>query len=1391
MKKLLTTTWIIFGCFLLLTRVSFGQDVRFARVGVKDGLSQGTIFSIYQDYKGLMWIGTRDGLNCYDSKKFTVYRNIPADSVSLFDNNIHALKEDSKRRLWVGTTAGLNLFHRQSATFSRFYVGKLLSGNGEREPSFNTIAEDSKGRVWFGSNKGLFLLQEGKVPRLELVFDPSFFPSEAVGKATRNIYHIDVDDTGKLWLSTEGGVVCLMPHEANKVSVWAIYNKGNGKLNDDHTRFAASVKPGVIWVGTKEGGINEINVSTGKVRYILAEAGIAGSLASNDVRSLLKDRKGGFWIGTFGGLNYFNWKKGFITYVSVDNDPFSLSNNSIRPLYQDRRGSVWVGTFYGGVSIADRYIPKFTNYAKSPELGGLSSNVISCLLEAPGRNLWIGTEGGGVNMYHRNSEEIINFRHKAGDEGSLSHDNVKAMCLDSLGNLWVGTYQGGLNLLQKGSTYFKHFKHDNHDSHSLPNDNVYALAADKRGNIWAGTYGGGLSCLNKGSQSEFETYSWGKEGKYHLSSNQVRTIFCDSQGNLWVGTENGLNVKWKNSASFEIFQSRPNDPYSLSSNLVFSVFEDHHHKIWIGTVKGGLHRFDPLNKHFIRYDEKDGLDCNNILAIGGDRKDRLWLSTTNGIYRYSPNQGHAKLYNTKDGLLSNEFTIGAVCQLQEGELAFGGTNGFTIFQPNRFNSSGYRPPCIFTAFRLFNKEVLPGVQSPLKLSIGMTKKLVLNHNQRTFTLDFAVLNYILPEKNQYAYKLEGLDKDWNIVNTPSATYTSLAPGHYTLLAKGANNDGIWNDKVARLEIEILPAPWQTWWAYVLYAIGTIFLAVLVIKHIRDRSLLKHQLQLEYLAMQRQREIGEIKLGFFTQISHELRTPLTLILSPLQRLMAQKSNVNEEEWQMLGTMKQNADRLLQMVNQLLDFRKQEIGHIVLQKKQHDMTAFVQQIAQSFTFLAAEREVEFVCNLPEMHIQLDFDTDQMHKVIMNLLANAFKFTPSGGKVCLTMKEELPTLNYIHGFVRILVWDNGKGIPADKLTEIFEWYVQVHPSGGPDGQTGTGIGLALSKKLVELHGGNVYAESNLGKGSPVYACFTVDIPKGEVMDETSDISIIATKANRKPVIVLAEDHQGVRHEIVQCIGSHYRILEACDGIEAWELIRQELPDLVITDLMMPGCDGMGLLKRIKQDVSTNHIPVLILTARSAETYLLAGLEAGCDDYLHKPFHPQVLSLKVFNMLEARERFRQKFTRQMISSTAKEEGQSPAVKFLKEFVDVVERFMESTDFKVQLLSSQLGVSRPVLYRKVKQLTGLNIVELINLIRLRKAAYLIIHEGLHSNEVAYRVGFNDPKYFAKSFKAFYGMTPKEYFMTTNHKQVEEAGLFIDQLLVSIQNKDDRKKQEL
>lgn len=1388
--------------FLFTSTNGYGQlkeeRVRFFHLDAKSGLSQSSVFAILQDHLGFMWIGTRDGLNRYDAKKFTTYRNALSDRDVLSDNYITTLFEDKQKRLWVGTANGLNLFNRQKDKF------EIIPVATDRNAMINGVTEDRRGNIWFSTSIGLYVLRkEATSTQLELVYN-GYKPdgATAVHAGSRYVQQVMEDSQGRSWISTVGGVY-VYQNLLNKKSSppQHIFRAETGRLNCQDVRFVYEMKPGIYWFGTKEGGINVYDQRSDAFTYY--GDGVAGKstgLHSLDIRSMIADRFGGYWIGTINGLYYYAEDTGFLSFRKNEINPYSISDNSIRPIYQDHRGSIWLGTYYGGVNIFDRNIPFFRNHTKGTSKDGLSSNVISGIVQDQASNYWVGTEGGGLSYFSSHKELLYQYTSNPAIGTSLSTNHVKALYLDKNENLYIGTYNGGLNVLKKGSTSFQHYKHDPANPSSIANNNVYSFATDDANNLWIGTYGGGVSLQKNGESSFFERYNHRRKDGKQLSSDLVRIVFMDSRKNMWVGTDNGLNVKWKGKDGFEKFYYADDNPESISSNVIINIFEDSKGRLWVSTYKNGINEFNYATKAFHRIMPKSPNLSNDFYSIVEDN-GLLWISNDKGLAAFNPEDGNIKRYNILDGLVGNEFSMHAAYKSKTGELLFGGTHGITAFWPKDIPTSSYIPKVVFTDFKVSNKSVPIDDDGTLKSHISNRPTLTLDYKQNMFSVDFATLNFIVPDKNRYAYKLEGFDSHWNYVSTPTATYTNLPAGNYTLLIKGASNDGVWSEHPQELKIVMLPPPWKTWWAYLIYTLLVGAAVYAVVRFTRSRAELKHLLKVKEMEAENKRKLAEVKASFFTNISHELRTPLTLILGPLDYILPSMEENNSLK-PTLTTMHKNAQQLLQLVNELLDLRKNELGHTRLKVAEYAIDEFVREVLYSFKNQMALKGIVVETYCEEPHLKVWFDHVQLGKVFYNLIGNAVKYVPNNGHIQVNLSTTPSHVDGEKDKLYIEIRDNGIGIPEDEIQSVFELFYQADKQVGIKPSLGSGVGLALAKEIVQQHHGTIQVESRYSPQQiDSFTIFKIEIPLGnahftdeelvvnpkantfysteqqnhqgqishkDILAIETEVSAIVDDQELNSVLIV-DDNEAIRDFLYQGLSRNYKVVVAADGEEALTFIEQQLPDMIISDVMMPNLDGVSLLKKVKENPISSHIPVLLLTALSSDQDMREGMYAGADDYLVKPINLELLSLKIQNILFTRKYYRKSFLQELV---LKESGENDGAKgqdytFLKKVVDFVEQNLAESELNVVRLSAEVGMSRPVVYRKIKQITGLSVIELINLIRMRHAVTLLNDSQLLVSEIAYHLGYSDPKYFSKSFKVFFGLSPSQFSALDQVAKVE------------------------
>ncbi|MBB6501239.1 hybrid sensor histidine kinase/response regulator transcription factor [Pedobacter cryoconitis] len=1330
------------------------KEISFNHLTVEDGLSQSSVLSITQDSLGFMWFGTKDGLNKFNTQNFEIYKYHKNDKSSLTSSmNINALLTDSKGNVWVGTQKGLNLYLPKTNSFKRFQYHPdkkySLSNNIIR-----SIYEDHQGFIWVGTDSGLNkLVAADKFERFMTR------PVPDKGQTYHLIKTIFQDHNNVLWVGTLQGLTSMELKNGQYIYKSYVHERNRPEsLSDNDISSILEDHKHNLWIGTHSGGLELLDRSTGSFRHFRYKKGQPNTISSNVIRKMLQTKAGKLWVSTINGINIIDLETFAIKVLNhLPDDPSSLNQNSIYDLMQDAAGSIWVGTYYGGVNVYHVNSTPFRGYKSKIGKNGLSSNVVSSIVEDTKHNLWIGTEAEGLNYYDRTSGKFSSFRHDPENPASLSSTLVKAVSIDRNGKVWVGTYEGGLDLYLPETKTFRHYKPNPADPAALNSNRIVALLHDRQGRFWIGTRASGIHLYNEGSDNFSHFY--GRHPEHDLKV--VRTLFQDSKGNVWMACGSGTYILEPNTTQVKRFKT--NDERMLLDDINF-IQEDSRGYIWLGGYESGLIRYMPVRKTIRAFTKDDGLPSNVVLGMLEDDKGNLWISTDNGLSKFDREK--FKTYTVRDGLPGNVFNYNSFFKDSRGEFFFGGFNGLLSFFPDQIKDNNRVPKVVFTRLKLFNKPVAIGDETELLTeNIGLTKALTFSYHQNIFTVDFAILNYIKPEKNRYAYKLEGFEKDWNYVNSPSATFTNLPSGTYTLLIRGSNNDGVWNPEPTRLIIHVNPPFWKTWWAYLIYLSCFLGLLFLFSRFLWIRALLK-----------REHEVYQMKLDFFTNVSHEIRTPLTLIEGPLESLIEETRESPVLNRKLL-LVRRNAGRLTRLVNELLDFRKAESGKLGLNIAPGNIVSFAKEIFLSFQDLAIRQQLKYEFLSEEEHIEVYFDNEQLEKVLYNLLSNAFKCTPDQGVIRLSVFKTSD------GFVELRVCDNGKSIPEESRDKLFTNFYQVKDPLSRN--SGTGIGLALSRKIAQLHHGGLFlSEKKDMHLADMNTCFCLRLMLGrshfskeelmveflnsenpahyEPATDMEELVMLVPASEQKVTdeqvtLLIVEDNPEVREFIVQSLKPFYQILEADNGVLGLALAFEKIPDLIVSDVMMPVMDGLELCRTLKTDIRTSHIPVILLTARTGNIHEVNGLKTGAEAYLTKPFSISSLQLTISNLLMLQANMRRKFSQQITLQPSNIVIESSDEEFLNKVMDLIESNFTSLDFNVNTLASDLGMSTPILYKKIKVLTGLTVNNFIKSVRLKRAAQLLCQNVYTVYEIAYNVGFSDPKYFSKEFVKQFGRTPSDY----------------------------------
>ncbi|GAA4232832.1 two-component regulator propeller domain-containing protein [Postechiella marina] len=1337
-------------CVYTQNKNTFNKNLNFKNISTKDGLSQRSVISILQDNEGFLWFGTRYGLNKYDGVNFKVYNYNSEDENSLSHNRITEITLDNQGQIWVGTMKGLNLYNRKEDNFIR--IKKYSNTLEYYTNTIKDIAPIDSTFMWVATDVGVDKLNTKTLETLSIT--------------SNNVLSIVDDKESALWICTEKNIEVYN----YKLNVFKTFKYPENSSPHAVTNSVVELykdKDHNIWLGY-HGGLAFFNPITKRFEDYLVNS---KKIIDNPVRTICQDKEGVFWIGSYSGLYRFNHEiKTIFKYENDVNNSNSLSQNSIYSILEDARGDLWIGTWAGGIDYLDRNSSHFFTLTAGIGNRHLNYKVVSSIVEDAHQNLWIGTEGGGLNFYNTKDQKFTYYKGESNDIGGLTSNNVKDIIKDYQGNLWVGTHGGGLNYINIKEDHSKNIQYQSfyRDSRALSDNKITALIEDSKHNLWIGTNEGGLNFFNTKTKKFTKI-----PDPNNIIGTFVYTIEKSMDNNtIYVGSSNGLakiDIDKKIIESVN-YRDKPQGPFSV--NQVISIYETSNNNLWVGTEGDGLYKYNLITKKSTSYGLKDGLPNEVVYAILPDDNNNIWVSTNKGISRINRDTKQIKTFDKIDGLQGNEFNYGASLKTKNGELIFGGSNGVTIFNPdNIIDNDSYMPPIHISGFKVRNKPYLKSVES--------FDKIELAHNQNDFSFDFVALGYSNSKKNLYAYKLDGFDSDWNYIgNKQTATYTNINPGNYKFYVKASNSNGVWGNVTKGVTLHIKKPFWATWLAYFIYVSLLLAIALTIRKYNLLRVKDRNQLKQERLDREHIEEVNRLKLQLFTNISHDFRTPLTLIIGPLKRLI-DKNKADEGLQKQLSGMYRNATILLQLINQLLDFRKSESGKLKLMATKRNIVPFLENIKLSFEELANNRSIDYTFVSDNKFYEVWFDEIEMKKVVLNVLSNAFKFTPSKGEISLHISTD-DNLVLESKQLKIIIKDNGKGIREEDLPHIFDRFFQLGQH--HELRSGTGVGLALAKDIVLLHKGQILVESEQGKGTQ----FTILLPLGKthlskkemiVNEELLDgftnnldyydpavmnLGWVGEESKTQEVfikdglssILLVEDNDEVRSFVKGIFEGLYNVFEAKNGEEGIHIAQSLSVDLIISDVMMPKMDGLELCHQIKTNIKTSHIPVLLLTARTSSKVQSQGYKIGADVYLTKPFDAQTLKLQVQNILKSRRLLIEKFKKDILLEPKEITVVSTDEVFLKKAMEIIEENVSNSEFNVNKFCEDLAMSRTVVYKKVKVLTGQSISEFIRTIRLKKASQLLRNTDMSISEIVYDVGFNDIKYFRKCFKTAFNQTP-------------------------------------
>lgn len=1320
----------------------------FENISIERGLSSRTVFSITQDQTGFLWVGTIDGLNRFDGYNFKVFKKDPFNKNSLSNSTINCCYKTKDNTLWFGTDKGLNIYNPTNETFS---IPKPKNdNNGELATQrIRVLYEDTKNNLWVGTQNGLF-----KYNRKENVIEPFLFKQANKNGHLNIIRSIYEDEEGSMWIGTFDGLFKLNPLQKNSEHFILKHKNSSGLPNNLITYICGSNNdPTFLWVGT-ETGLCKFNKADYSFEIFHADDKRTG-LSNSTIKHIEPLNRFEFLLATDYGLNLFDTRTNTArAFFHNKYDNLSISDNVVWDIYKDSSGIVWFATHNG--------IAKHNTHRKNFEINTVDITVgeaiINSIATDPDNDLWFATFDG---IIHKNP--ATNKTNQYLFDSKLSTNKYsKRIYVDKKGNLWAGTNNGLIYWNRKKQKFERVIIKDA----PLLLKYIFSITEDEYGNIWTNVNNGLCKISPNWNQSgELSNFSYKVifvDDKIIQNQNsEISCIYSDQKGIIWFGISNeGLYNYDVTKDKISHFHFDPGNPNSINSNSIISIFSDINHTVYVITDRG-LCKYNTQSNNFseIHVDSYYRYSLQNGIA---DQQGNIWLTSFLHLLYYNAKNQTTISFDFTHELRNKGFVTNSIFKDKNGKIYLGGYDRYVTFIPEKITSSvidSIVKPALITNISVFEQDVTWEKKS--NRHINPVETVTLKYNQNFVKIQFSLLDYSSPSNNKYAYLLEGVDKQWIYTSGSQnyASYSNLPTGKYTFQLKAANPDGFWSKDTTQLKVVITPPWWLSWWAYSIYIAAIILLLFFIYKTAHARFILAQQLKREKLEREKTEEINTIKLRFFTNISHEFRTPLTLILGPIETLMEKFTDSSVQE--QLNIMKTNAERLLRLINQIMDFRKIENKKMELNLINLDIISFTKSIYSMFKEHAAKRNIEYVFDSSCHVCVMSFDNDKIEKVLYNLLSNAFKFTPDNGYINVSVNRITKDKEYIE----FEITDNGIGIQDNEKQLIFERFHQV--KGNSTGNTeGTGIGLTLSKEFIELHDGEIFVKNNTPRGSVFVVLLPIvneEINPVEEDVDTEQEQVYQSSAKEKAKLLIIEDNVEMRTYLRRNLEDCYEIFEASDGVEGMESIQKNIPDIIVSDLMMPNMNGLELCEKVKSNMVTSHIPLIILTAKVNEETAYEGFSFGADDYITKPFSMKLLKIRIEKLIEKNEKLREHFRLSMLANPQHIPVESSNEKFIQLLVKAIDKHIDNYDLNIELLCQQLNITHQQVYRKIKALTGQTVNEFIRTVRLKRAAQLLSESDLNISEIMYSVGFSNRSYFSKCFAEEFHMTPKEY--RQNNKQ--------------------------
>lgn len=1444
-----------------------------ARQGNFISLTNNRVDHFYEDIYGYFWLLTYDNRAHRFDPSTETFEQVPAAGEEGSSSNVKEINVLSEGTVWLLTENDGAIRVTTNPVDNRLTTAiySLKSGLFPADEVFK-VYQDCAGNEWLLTNNGLGMIRKGETKPV-----PYFVETKDQRSGTAQAFYAVQEreqeicfgsDGGRIWryqkkdgqfrlleLPTTSRIASINRVAPGKVVISTAtdgfftcqlntqeivhYSHITCKdLPDKPIRSAYVDKTSEVWFEQEEPGVvAHFNPVTGVLKREQIRVEPTNTDRSRPAFHIHEDVNGYVWVHPYGGgFSYFDRKQNRLVpfYDELGSSDWRFSNK-IHSAFSDKQGNLWVCSHSKGLEKVTFRSVQFNLHAPTPNNYESLSNEVRAVCEDGERQLWVGLKDGMLRVYdsHRNYKGYLTADGHISTSGTPMGGNVYFILQDSKGVMWFATKGDGLVRAERtapgAATYrLTRYRYRTDDMYSLSDDNVYCVYEDHHGRIWVATFANGINYLsqNKEGQTIFINHRNNLKGYPIDLCYKARFITSDNNGRLWVGTTAGAvafdeNFKNPEEIQYHHYSRIPNDTESLSNNDVHWIIATRKKELYLATFGGGLNKLMSIDASghgvFKSYSVLDGLSSDVLLSVREDHKQNLWISTENGISKFIPSKETFENYDDRSITFRVRFSEAASAMTASGGLVFGASNGIFSFHPDSIKKSQYVPAIVFSKLVIANQDVVPGEESVLKVGLDDTKELVLSHRENIFAIQYAALDYTNPQNIQYSYKLEGFEKQWTIADKQrSATYTNLPKGHYTFMVRSTNSDGVWVENTRMLDIVVLPSFWETPFAYFLYVLFILLIILVAVYILFTIYRLKHEVSVE-------QQVSDIKLRFFTNISHELRTPLTLIAGPVEYVL-KNSQLPADAREQLIVVERNTNRMLRLVNQILDFRKIQNKKMKMQVQRVKIVPFVRKIMDNFEAMAEEHRIDFLLETEKEELYLWVDADKFEKIVFNLLSNAFKYTPNDKLITVFIRED-------EGTVSVGVQDQGIGIADNNKKSLFIRFENLVDK-NLFNQASTGIGLSLVKELVEMHKATISVDSKLGEGS----CFKVDFLKGKghyeesvefILEDsaTSDAAVLVTPVYHpetvvslagvgmssastegeaegeheadgivpKEVMLLVEDNQELRSFLRSIFSQTYRVVEASDGVEGLNKALKFLPDIIISDVMMPGKDGIEMTRELRADMTTSHIPIVLLTAKTSIESKLEGLEYGADDYITKPFSATYLRARVENLLAQRRKLQSLYRDSLMTISTSSSSVSPVLpiigevseessgdaeavqsvtemspidrRFMDKLLDLMEKNMDNGELIVDDFVRELAVSRSVFFKKLKTLTGLAPIEFIKEMRIKRAAQLIETGEFNMTQISYMVGINDPRYFSKCFKSKYGMTPTEY------KECLEKGL--------------------